>query len=143
MEECECHFYPQAKKDNKELANNYRPISLLPLISKEIERCVFNKLFPYIAEHINSLQHGFMNHRSCVTQLLSVLHSIGQNIDKNIQTDVLYLDLAKAFELVDHEALLKKLSSYGVTGPLLNWFNNYLLERHQRVYVELHQGGHQ
>ena len=73
-----------------------------------------------------------MKNRSCVTQLLSVLHGIGQNLDKNIQTDVLYLDLAKAFDSVDHETLLKKLSSYGVTGPLLNWFSNYLLERYQR-----------
>ena len=92
--------------------------------------------FQQIVEHIGSLQHGFMKNRSCVTQLLSVLHSIGQNLDKNIQTDVLYLDLVKAFDSVDHETLLKKLSSYGVTGPLLNWFNNYLLERHQRVIVD-------
>ena len=126
---------PIYKKDNKELANSYRPISLLPLISKEMERCVFNKLFPYIVEHISCLQHGFMKNRSCVTQLLSVLQSIGQNLNKNIQTDVLYLDLAKAFDSVDHENFLKKLSSYRVTG-LLNWFNNYLLERHQRVVVD-------
>ena len=98
-----------------------------------MERCVFNKLFPYIVEDISSLQHGFMKNRSRVTQLLSVLHSIGQNLDKNFQTDVLYLDLAKAFDSVDHETLLKKLSR--VTGPLLNWFGNYLPERHQRVVV--------
>jgi hypothetical protein len=70
------------------------------------------------------------------TQFLSVLHSIGQCLDKNVQTDVLYLDLAKAFDSVDHQILLKKLKSYGVTGQLHNWFADYLKDRSQRVVVD-------
>jgi hypothetical protein len=74
--------------------------------------------------------------RSCVAQLLSVLHSIGRCLDKNVQTDVLYLDLAGAFDSVDHRILLKKLKSYGVAGQLHNWFADYLKDRSQRIVVD-------
>jgi hypothetical protein len=70
------------------------------------------------------------------TQFLSVLHSIGQCLDKNVQTDVLYLDLAKAFDSVDHQIILKKRKSYGVTGQLHNWFADYLKDRSQRIVVD-------
>ena len=85
---------------------------------------------------INKAQHGFLHGRSCVTQLLSTLHHIGQLLDRNIQTDVLFLDFAKAFDSVDHGILLKKLKAYGISGNLYNWFTDYLRGRTQRVVVE-------
>ena len=75
-------------------------------------------------------------HRSCVTQLLSVLHSIRQKHDKNTQIDILYLDFAKAFDSVDHSILLQKLKCYGVTTKLLDWFSDHLNDRRQRVVVD-------
>ena len=72
----------------------------------------------------------------CVTQLLSTLHHIGQLLDNNIQTDVLFLDFAKAFDSVDHDILLKKLKNYGISGNLYNWFTDYLRDRTHRVVVE-------
>ena len=77
-----------------------------------------------------------MRSRSCSSQLLSVLHSIGEALDKNKQTDVLYLDFAKAFDTVDHATLIEKLKWYGVTGQLLGWFSDYLLDRSQRVVID-------
>ena len=77
-----------------------------------------------------------MRNRSCVTQLLSVLHSIGESLDRNIQTDILYLDFALAFDCVDHVILIKKLKWYGVTGHLLDWFTDYLRNRSQRVVID-------
>ncbi len=76
-----------------------------------------------------------MRQRSCVTQLLSVLHAIGQSLDNNIQTDIAYLDFAKAFDSVDHQILLQKLKSYGVGGQLYEWFADYLNGRCQRVVI--------
>ena len=70
------------------------------------------------------------------TQLIQVLHSVGQCLDKNIQSHIIYLELAKAFDSVDHQILLRKLKSYGVTGRLLDWFCDYLSSRTQRVVVE-------
>jgi len=78
-----------------------------------------------------------MQNRSCVSQLLSVLHSIGKNLENNIQTNILYLDFAKAFDsVVDHAILLEKLDRYGVAGHLHDWFKNCLQHRQQRAVVD-------
>lgn len=76
-----------------------------------------------------------MQNRSRVSQLLSVLHSIEKNLDDNIQTEILYLDFAKAFDSVDHAILLEKLERDGVVGHLHGWFENYVQDRQQRVVV--------
>ena len=65
-----------------------------------------------------------------------MLHTLGQNLDKNIQTDVIYLDFSKAFDSVDHGIILSKLKSYGVEGRCLDWFSDYLTDRTQRVVVD-------
>ena len=127
---------PIHKRESKESVENYRPISLLPIISKALERCVYQRFYEHVAHLVSERQHGFLRNRSCVTQLLSVLHTIGYDLDRNTQTDVLYLDFAKAFDSVDHAILLQKLRSYGVTGPPLCWFEDYLTGRTQRVVVD-------
>ena len=127
---------PVHKKEKKELATNYRPISLLSVISKVLERCVCDRFYDHVRGMINDAQHGFLNGRSCVTQLLTTLHRIGQLLDNNIQTDVIFLDFAKAIDSVDHNILLTKLSRYGISGNLYSWFSSYLRGRKQRVVVE-------
>ena len=127
---------PVHKKELKEVAKNFRPISLLSIVSKIVERSVCSNLYNHIFHLIADEQHGFIRNRSCVTQLLSVFHAIGKSLDRNIQTDILYLDFAKAFDSVDHDILLAKLKSYGVSGNLLNWFIDYLHDRIQRVVVD-------
>ncbi|CAB4006426.1 Hypothetical predicted protein, partial [Paramuricea clavata] len=127
---------PVHKKNSKEPAVNYRPISLLPIISKTLERCIYWRFYDHVVNLISPSQYGFLRSRSCVTQLLSAFHSIGQDLDKNTQTDVLYLDFAKAFDSVDRNILLDKLRSYGVTGSVLDWFADYLNGRTQRVVVD-------
>ena len=86
---------------------------------------------------INNVQHEFLHERSCVTQLLSTLHHIGQLLDRNTQTDVFFIVFAKAFDSVDHGILLKKLKSYGISGNIYNLFNNCLHGRTQRVVLEV------
>ena len=94
----EANVTPVHKKDSKEPASNYRPISLLCLVNKVLERCVGKRLYYHVKKGITQLQHGFMQNRCCVSQLLSILHSIGKKLDNNIQTDILYL----GFELPKH-----------------------------------------
>ena len=127
---------PVHKKEKKELATNYRPTSFLSIISKVLERCVCNRFYDHVRGMINDAQHGFLHGRSCVTQLLTTFHRIGQLLDNNIQTDVIFIDFAKAFDSVDHNILLTKLSRYGISGNLYSWFSSYLRGRKQRVVVE-------
>ena len=84
---------PIHKKYSKEPAE--KPILLLNTVSKVLERCVGSRFYDHVKHSFTLLRHGFLRNRSCITQLLSVLHAIGQALDKNIQTDGIYLDLRK------------------------------------------------
>ena len=114
---------------NKNEAANYRPISLLPIISKTLERCIYWRVYDHVERFTSPSQHGFLRNLSCVTQLLSSFHSTGHDLDTNTQTDILYLDFTKAFDSVDHNILLEKLRCYGVRGSVFDWFANYLSGR--------------
>lgn len=131
------HIVPVFKKGDKQSVQNYRPISLLPAVSKVMERLIFNHLYPFLECKIHPLQHGFMKGRSCCTQLLKVYHEIGSILDKGGQIDVIFLDFSKAFDCVPHNLLLYKLESfYGISGNMLEWFRDYLTDRKQKVLVE-------
>ena len=127
---------PVHKKDLREKVSNYRPISLLSIISKVMERCIHNRVYPILSALISKTQHGFLKKRSCVTQLLSVLHDIGKNLDNNKQVDMIYLDFSKAFDSVDYAILYRKLYAHGLRGSILLWFKDYLTDRWQRVVLE-------
>ena len=94
------------------------------------------RFYDHILNLVSPTQHGFLCKRSCVTQLLSALHTIGYDLHKNTQTDILYLDFAKAFDSVNYTIVLEKLLGDGVTGPVLGWFKDYLSGKTQRVVVE-------
>lgn len=128
---------PIHKKGDKNLVSNYRPISLLNIVSKIMERCVFNYLCDILWPKIHHLQHGFMKGRSCTSQLIRVYHNISAILDKGGQVDIVFLDFSKAFDSVPHHLLLKKLHHmYGIEGNLLSWFKSYLKSRQQRVIIE-------
>ena len=123
------------KKGTKEDVTNHRPISLLCVVSKVFERCIFKHFKDFLCPLFDNAQHGFLQGRSTVTQLLAFYHEIGQSLDKGLQSDIVYLDLAKAFDSVSHQRLLLKLSRYGVSGKLLQWFESYLGGRGQQCLV--------
>jgi hypothetical protein len=109
---------------------------VLSIISKVLGRCVCIKFYDHVRVMINDAQYGFLHGRSCVTQLLTTLHRIGQLLDNNIQTDIIFLDFTKAFDSVDHNIQLMKLRMHGISGNLDDWFSSYLRGRTQRVVVE-------
>ena len=129
------NIIPLHKKGAKDHVENYRPISLLSIISKTLERCVLNHLPNRIQTEIHSAQYG--SGRSSTAQLLSTLQKIGKNLDKGLQTDVVFMDISKAFDTVNHNRLLQKLRDFGLSGSLWFslWFENYLSGRFQRVTV--------
>ena len=126
---------PVYKKDGKDHVENYRPISLLCIISKVLERCVLNRINDRLENLIADCQHGFRSGRSCVTNLLETLDYIGAILDRAGQVDCVYLDMSKAFDKVRHDLLMEKLRDAGFRGNLLTWFRAYLCGRRQRVTV--------
>ena len=80
-------------------------------------------------------QHGFIQGRSCVTQLLAVLDSWTLALDEGGNIDTIYLDFAKAFDTVPHQRLLTKLRGYGIEGRILAWIEAFLTNRRQRVVI--------
>ena len=80
-------------------------------------------------------QHGFRKGYSCVTQLIEVLEQWTEELDNHNCIDTIYLDFQKAFDTVPHQRLLNKLRGYGIKGPLLNWLENFLIGRKQRVVL--------
>ena len=127
---------PIHKKGKKCKVDNYRPISLLNSVSKVMERLVFKHIYPVVSPQINSAQHGFMKHRSTTTQLIDTYSDISRNLDSGSQTDILFLDFAKAFDSVPHDLIVHKLKTFGFASNLLQWIENYLQGRYQSVMIE-------
>ncbi len=114
---------------------NYRPVSLLSIVSKWVERCIFNRIYPLVQNQMHGSQHGFTPGRPAATQLVEFTYNVGDLIDGGGQVDVIYLDFGKAFDSVPHRLLIHKLQCFGFHGRLLNWFAAYLANRKQRTVV--------
>ena len=130
--------FPLYKKDDRTDAQNYRPISVLPAISKICERVVYDQLYRYLNSNglLTKDQSGSPSLHSTVTALLHLTNNWYLNIDKGMTNLIVLLDLAKAFDTVSHNILLKKLELYGLKGVTLDWFSSYLSGRQQQCVVE-------
>ena len=128
---------PFFKSGERNEPNNYRPISVLPTIARLFERLIFKQIYSYFSDKklIYSHQSGFRAQHSTTTALLDLLNQWCLNIDRGMVNGVLFLDLKKAFDTVDHVILLKKLNCYGVDDRALAWFRSYLEDRQQVCYV--------
>ena len=82
------------------------------------------------------MQHGFRSNRSCESQIISLAHQLAQNNDKNIQSDLIIMDFAKAFDKVPHKGLISKLKFYGISDQITNWITSFLANRTQTVLLE-------
>ena len=127
---------PIFKKGDNSNFSNYRPISLLPAISKIFERVIYDQLYSYFLENnlFYSSQYGFRPQHSTELASLELADRIIQNLDNKQSPINFYLDLSKAFDTLDHGILLHKLHYYGITGTAYNLFKDYLSNRKQ--YVE-------
>ena len=132
----DCNLTPVHKSDHKDIVTNYRGIALLSIISKALERCVHTRIYDHVQDLLYNLQHAFRAKRSCVTQLLKYVDNLAKTMDSGGQTDIIYLDMAKAFDRVPHEKLLYKLEMLGIRNPLLSWIRDYLSNRRHRVMIE-------
>ena len=128
---------PIYKKGGKDDPGNYRPVSLTSVVCKVLESIIRNQLMSHLQAEglLTDAQHGFRPGRSCATQLLLAMEEWSSMIENGDPIDILYLDLAKAFNTVPPKRLLEKLELHGVGGNLLRWIGAFLLDRRQRVTV--------
>ena len=128
---------PVFKKGSKSNPENYRPVSLTSHIIKVFGRVLRTYMVEYIESNnlLSPNQHGFRIGKSCLTQLLNHFELILEILENDSNADVLYLDFAKAFDKVDHEILLNKLKSMGISGKIHDWLKSFLSNRTQYVMV--------
>ena len=128
---------PLFKKGSTDDPGNYRPISILPILSKLLERHVFNCLYEFLVCHdlLISRQSGFRSKHSCETALHLLVDEWLSSIYNKKIVGVLFIDFCKAFDMVDHDILLKKLKLYNFSQDSMSWFTSYLSNRQQCVKI--------
>ena len=133
------NIVPVHKKGDKQIVNNYRPVSLLPVCGKILERLVFNSIFDFLDNNslLSANQSGFRSSDSCESQLLSICHEIYASFDScpTLQVRGVFLDISKAFDRVWQEGLIYKIKSMVISGPLLKLTESFLSNRNQGVLL--------
>ena len=124
---------PIHKSGSSQDLGNFRPISILPALSKLIERHIYDSFYLYLVSNnlLYSAQSGFRKSFSCETALAQMIHKWTSAINHGLLNGIIYIDLRKAFDLIDHGILLKKLELYRCTALTVMWFKSYLKDREQ------------
>ena len=128
---------PVHKKNSRQEKENYRPISLLPICSKILEKIIFDSMYHFFIENnlLNRNQSGFRPGDSTINQLLAITDEIFRAFETVDETRAVFLDISKAFDKVWHEGLIFKLKQNGIHGNLLHTLNAFLNDRSQRVVL--------
>ena len=128
---------PIYKKGNEKDMNNYRPISILPLFSKIVEKCIKSRLEKFLNNNslLSSTQYGFRRKLSTLDAIVSFSQYIVDNLEQFKHVIGIFIDYAKAFDTVNHEILLMKLEAYGIRGKCLSLMKSYLQNRLQYVKI--------
>ena len=129
---------PVFKKGDRAKPENYRPVSLTSIVCKTLEHIVCSSIHRHLDQHniLCDAQHGFRKKRSCTSQLLLTIQDLAKGMDMGDQTDVILLDLSKAFDKVPHGRLMYKVNYYGIRGNTHTWIQSLLSNRSQKVQLE-------
>lgn len=126
---------PIFKSGDRSKVDNYRPISLLCIMGKILEKIVYGRIFFIVRPLLTTAQHGFISGRSVETNLLYYTDQLLLSGDDQNQVDAIYTDFSKAFDRVDHEILILKLRQIGICPRLVDWFRSYITGRTQAVVI--------
>ena len=129
---------PIYKSEDKTKCENYRPISILPVICKVFEKEVFRQLYGYLTDNdlLSKHQSGFRPKHSTVSALIQMCDNWLSNMDVGKINCVVFLDIRKAFDSINHEILLNKMNlNFGISGNALKWFDSYIKDREQQCIV--------
>ena len=119
-------------------ASGYRPISILHIVNKVLERHVKELVEEFLSDNapISKHQWGFMHHRSSTSALISVFHDWLSALDSGHEVCIVFFDVRKAFDSVPHIPLLQKLANLGLNPFLLRWIQNYLTENNLQLWMD-------
>lgn len=127
---------PIPKNTMRDHITEYRPISKLCVFGKILEKIVTSQMSFAYRNYISEQQHGFFKKRSVDTNMMTFAEHLSQALDDNSQVDVVYTDFSRAFDKINHDLLIKKLTRAGVHGNLLRWIKSYITNRSQAVCVK-------
>ena len=132
---------PLYKSKNWYIKTNYRPISLLPTLSKLLEKVIYSHTYQFMetTSQIYDGQFGFRSKHSCENAIQNLVGDIIKGEDQGLITTAVFLDLSKAFDTLNHPILFEKLYKYGIWGLTLDWFKSYLSNRHMRVKCQTNE----
>ena len=129
------YVVPIYKADDSMQFNNYRPVSLLCILSKVFEKVMYTRLLSFLESQkiLFDKQFGFWKQHSTYMALLILMDKLIKSIERGNYAIGVFLDFSKAFDTVNHSILLDKLYHYGIRGNTLKWFQSYLTQRKQYV----------
>ena len=128
---------PLFKSGEANSPSNYRPISLLSIFNKLLEKIIYKRLYSFFQKEniLYKYQFGFREKHGTCLAVLETMDMCYKNLDNNKYVIGLFLDLKKAFDTVNHEILLHKLYNYGIRGVMYDWLKSYLNDRYQFTFV--------
>ena len=128
------------KKDDRSIPKNYRPVALLPVVSKILERAVFVQFIDYLESNklMNPSHHGFRSSHSICTALLEMYDVWNEAQAQGKVSATVMLDLSAAFDVVDSFILVEKMKLYGFDESSMQWLSSYLTSRSQMVLIDGH-----
>ena len=126
---------PLFKNGSRCLLMNYRPISLLPTISKLLEKLIYSRVYSFLDSNGSFFksQYGFKKRHLCEHTVTELLGEVCKGLENGKHTLALFINLSKVFDTISHNILFKKLDRYGTRRTTLEWFKSYLSNRTLRA----------
>ena len=129
---------PLHKKEDPLNPKNYRPVAIVPILSKVLERLIFNQIVQYLTENklLHPNHHAYRVHHNTTTALIQMCDVWLESVGEGELTGACLLDMSAAFDIVNHSLLIRKLELYGFESNIIEWFQSYLADRTQCVCID-------
>lgn len=127
---------PVYKKGSKTDKANYRPVSVLTILSKVFEKVIYDQIYPVMSPLLSRNLSGYMKGHSCATAILKMTEDWRESLDNGETIATVSVDLSKVFDSVNHNLLLAKIWAYGFSEAATKLLGEYLRDPHQRVKID-------